>query len=116
MSSSVWDESPDPRTELAALIEAGLGHPLTDPKKFQRLVDMQTKLHAEQDALSRMLVSGEITPEEYISRLGGAMAEAAIVGRDELGRKNFEKVFGDFRVEEIIDVPAFIGAHGHAAG
>jgi hypothetical protein len=62
-----------------------------------------------------MLLSGEITREEYISRLDGAMIEAAHVGRDQLGRENFQKVFGDFRVDEIIDVPAFIGAHGHAA-
>lgn len=31
------DEAPDPRSELSALIEAGLGHPITDPKKFTSL-------------------------------------------------------------------------------
>ena len=43
------------------------------------------------------------------------MKDAATVGKDLLGRDNFLKVFGEFLVEEIIDIPAFIGEHGQLA-
>jgi hypothetical protein len=114
MSNGPGDEYPDPRAELSALIEAGLGHPITDPKKFERLVDMQAKLHAEQERLSNRLLAGEISQEKYISDLDAAMRDAALVGKDLLGPKNFRKIFGEFRVHEIIDVPAFIEGHRQA--
>jgi hypothetical protein len=84
-NGTAGDESPDPRAELSALIEAGLGHPITDPKKFEGLVEMQAKLHAEQERLSNLVLAGKISQDQYISDLDAAMRDAALVGKDLLG-------------------------------
>lgn len=116
MSSTTWDEAPDPRAELMALIEAGLGRPITNPKTFEGLVQMQTRLHAEQDKLANLLLASEISQDEYIARLDAAMMDAAIIGTDLLGRADFVRIFGEFRVGEVVDIPSFIENHRHAAG
>jgi hypothetical protein len=110
------DESPDPRSELSALIEAGLGHPIDDPKKFEGLVDMQTTLHAEQERLALLFLAREITREQYISRLDGIMRDAARTGERLLGYRDFHKIFGKFRVHDVVDVNAFVDGHRPAAG
>ena len=48
------DDEPDPRSELSALIQHGLGHPV-DRHVFEELAAMQAKLHSQRQELARLL-------------------------------------------------------------
>jgi len=109
------DEFPDPRSELSNLIEAGLGHPIEDPQVFEGLLDMQTRLHAEQETLADLFLARDISREQYISRLDAIMRDAARTGARLLGDDDFHKIFGEFAVHNIVDVNAFIGGQRPAA-
>ena len=106
---------PDPRSELSALIEAAdLGHPIDD-RVLDALVDMQATLHARQEELAQMLLVKKISRNEYVSNLDGIMREAARVGEHLLGFDDFHKVFGEFRVHNMVDVKTFVAGGGAAA-
>jgi hypothetical protein len=105
-------DEPDPRSELYALIEAAGLRNSVSRRMVDDLVDMQATLHAKQGELAQMLHERAISRKEYLSRLDAVMRDAARAGEGVLGFDDFHKVFGEFRVHNIIDVNAFIGASG----
>jgi hypothetical protein len=100
----------DPRSELSTLLAAGLSYSVDD-QTFNGLIEMQARLHAEQERLVLLLVSQEISREQYITLLDSAMTEATRTGEQLLGIDEFHKVFGEFRVYDVVDVSAFVDGH-----
>lgn len=103
-------DPPDPRSELSSLIRDSLGHPV-DRRIFNGLADMQAKLQSQQRELVRLLLAKEIDKDVYISRLDDALKTATRDGERLLGADDFHKVFGELRVQNIIDPSAFYGAY-----
>jgi hypothetical protein len=107
---------PDPRSELSALIEAaGLGHPI-GRQKLDELLEIQASLHANQEQLAGWLLGKKITKTEYVAKLDTVMKEAARAGEKVLGFDDFHKVFGEFSVQSILDVKAFVGGGADGDG
>jgi len=109
-------DDPDPRSELSALIEAaGLGHPIGQ-QKLDELLKIQAGLHAKQKQLAGWLLGKKITKTEYVAKLDAIMKEAARAGEKVLGFDDFHKVFGEFSVQSILDVKAFVGGGADGDG
>jgi hypothetical protein len=98
---------PDRRTRLSAMIRAGLGHSVDD-KICDALAEMQRGLQARQTELAELMLENKISREKYLRDLDEAMRTAAAVGEDLLGRDDFHKVFGEFRVHKFGDTAKFI--------
>jgi len=102
-------DDPDPRSELSALIEAAsLSHPIGS-QKLEALLKIQEDLRANQEQLARWLLLKRITKTEYVAKLDTVMREAALAGEEVLGFDDFHKVFGEFNVQSVLDVKAFVG-------
>jgi hypothetical protein len=103
-------DDPDPRSELFALIEAAsLSHPIGE-QKLKALLKIQENLRASQEQLAQWLLVKKITKTEYVAKLDTVMRENARAGEEVLGFDDFHKVFGEFSVQSILDVKAFVGA------
>jgi hypothetical protein len=101
------DFSPDPRSDLSAIIRAGLGHEV-DERTFEALADMQERLRGRQRDLVQSLMSGNVSREQYIAELRVVLKDAEQDGTRLLGADGFHKVFGDFSVEQMVDLSAFL--------
>jgi hypothetical protein len=113
-SAGAHDDS-DPRSELSALIEAAsLSRPVGD-QKLEDLLKIQENLRISQEQLARWVLRKKITKHEYVAKLEIAMKEATRAGEEVLGVDDFHKLFGEFSVQSIIDMNAFVGA-GDAGG
>lgn len=103
-------DEPDRRSEICALIEAaGLSRPV-DCRALDELVEMQATLHARQEELAQMFLVSKISRKDYASQLDSIMTDAARAGERVLGFDDFHKVFGDFSVQDMIDVNMFVAA------
>jgi hypothetical protein len=122
LSSSRWsglmssitgaNDDSDPRSELFALIEAAsLGHTIAH-QKLEALLEVQENLRANQEQLAQWLIAERISKLDYVAKLDAAMQETARAGEEILGFEDFHRVFGDFNVDSIIDVKAFVGDGG----
>lgn len=100
------NDQPERRSELSSLIREGLGHPV-DERTLNGLADMQAQLRSQQRELVRLFLSKEITRETYLVRLDEVLNAAALAGEQLLGVDDFHKVFGEFRVHNMIDVGIF---------
>jgi hypothetical protein len=89
------------------MIQAGLGHPVDD-KICDALAEMQASLQARQTELTQLLVTNKISRASYVVQLDEAMKRASTIGEDLLGRDDFHKVFGEFRVHNLGDTQKFI--------
>ncbi len=107
-------DPPDQRSTLSYLIREGLGHPVKD-EVFEGLADMQSRLQARQRELAQLVMAEKISREKYVAELDGALKEASQIGEKLLGFDDFHKVFGEFRVQSMGDVKAFIGSGGAIA-
>jgi hypothetical protein len=52
----------------------------------------------------------KISREKYIAELDEALKQASVIGEGLLGRDDFHKVFGEFRVHNLGDVAKFVSA------
>jgi hypothetical protein len=109
MSANTADDD-DPRSELAQFVQAGLGHSV-DGQVIDQLAEMQAKLQSQQQELARLLAMKKISRDKYIGQLDAVMQDAARKGRRALGSDDFHKMFGEFRVHNIVDVSAFVAGH-----
>ena len=108
MTPSLSDaQSSDPRSELSSIIQAGLGRPVDD-EKLSGLVIMQERLQTRIGELGALLMDHKITRQSYIEELDKALIEARQMGQKLIGPKNFFKVFGDMRADQLGDVSAFL--------
>jgi hypothetical protein len=108
MTPSLSDaQSPDPRSELSSLIQAGLGRTIDD-NTLSSLLIMQERLQNRIGELGALLMDHKITRQEYIEELDQALIEARQAGQKLIGPKNFYKVFGDLRADHLGDVSAFM--------
>ena len=55
-------------TELAALIQLGLGRPL-DPLTFNALADIQAELWDSQQSLAALLLARKLSQEDYLEKI-----------------------------------------------
>ena|SRR5258706_14480303 len=92
---------------MAELVQAGLGHPVSD-QVLVGLVAMQERLQSLQQELAASLSATEISRAEYIRQFDILLQEAARAGERSLGFDDFHKIFGEFHVQNLIDVDAFI--------
>lgn len=99
-------EPTDTNSELAALIEAGLGRRV-DGTVLVALATMQERLHSRQGELAELLRAREISPQRYMMELDVALVEASKTGEKILGYDNFHRVFGEFRVHHLGDATRF---------
>jgi hypothetical protein len=97
----------DPRSELASIIQAGLGHPI-DELKIADLAAMREHLENEVDRLSDQLMGKEITPEIYLFKLDKLLTEVSKIGEKILGSEDFHKVFGELRTDRLGDAKLFL--------
>jgi hypothetical protein len=100
-------DQPDRRSELLWLLREGLGHPVDD-QTLNELAEMQAWLQFQQRELVRLFMNREIGRETYLSRLDVALKTAVGRGETLLGHDDFHKVFGEFRVDNIIDPNIFM--------
>jgi hypothetical protein len=100
------NDPPDRRSELSLLIREGLGHPV-DERTFEGLAAMQARLQSRQHELVQLLVSKRIGREAYLAQLDELLKTAAEDGERLLGSDDFHKVFGEFRIHNMIDVDIF---------
>lgn len=105
---------PDPNSELVALIQAGLGHPV-DNEKLAALAAMRERLQDQIDQLSDLLMEHKINPGRFLERMDEALIEASKTGIRVLGFADFHKVFGELRLEKLGDAKIFLEqyAKGH---
>lgn len=106
-------DPPDRRSKLSALIRAGLGHPVNQ-KTLDDLAEMQSRLRERQLELASLVTNEKISREEYIAELDEALKRASVIGEKLLGFDDFHKVFGEFRVHNLGDVPKFVGGRSAA--
>ncbi|HVX77771.1 MAG TPA: hypothetical protein VHB49_16685 [Bradyrhizobium sp.] len=99
--------TPDPNSELVALIQAGLGHTV-DREKFAALAAMRERLQDQIDQLSDLLMERKIKPGTFLERMDQALIEASKTGIQVLGFADFHKVFGELRVEKLGDAKVFL--------
>lgn len=102
--------APDPRAELSSMVEAGLGRAV-DADVLSQLLTMQERLQNSIGELSALLIDHKITRQEYVKKLDQALIEARRAGQAAMGAKNFYKVFGDMRADQLGDVSAFLAEH-----
>ncbi len=98
---------PNPRSRMARLLEAGLGHSV-DLETCDQLIDLQAQLQTRQQELARLLLTKEIGRERYISELDRVMKDISSIGEKILGQSEFHKVFGEFRVHNLGDAEKFV--------
>jgi hypothetical protein len=98
---------PDRRARLSAMIRAGLGHSVDD-KICDALAEMQAGLQARQTELAQLMLANKISRAKYLTDLDEAMKMASAVGEDLLGRDDFHKVFGEFRIHKFGNTAKFI--------
>jgi hypothetical protein len=96
--------SPDPSSELGALIRAGLGHAI-DRERFAALAEMRERLQDQIDQLSDLLMERKIDPDRYLEELDRALMEASQTGIRILGVSDFHKVFGNQFIEYAVTGP-----------
>jgi hypothetical protein len=109
--TTIGGDQPDRRSELLWLLSESLGHPVDD-QTLEGLAEMQAWLQSQQRELVRLIMSNEINRETYLSRLDDALRAAADRGETLLGHDDFHKVFGEFRVHNMID-PRVFGSSPH---
>jgi len=94
--------------ELRALVQFGLGYAL-DPPTFSALAEIQAKPRAKQMKLQTKQEAGNISREQYLSRVNAAMEQFERQGVALLGRRQYDAVFGDGGPSEsIIDAEIFL--------
>jgi hypothetical protein len=80
--------------KLAALAEMALGHPLDQPT-LNRLLAIQATLRVEQSKLVDLLDAGELTPDQYLTRLNSEVQRAMGENLKVLGEDRFQAIFGE---------------------
>ena len=107
-AAEVDDEEARRLIELRSLVQFGLGYPLDLPT-FSALADIQAKLQAKQQKLEAKENAGNISRQQYLSRLNAAMEQFERQGIALLGRTQYEAIFGDGGPGEgIIDEETFL--------
>ena len=86
--------APDRLTELAALVELGLGEPLP-PDTFKCLAGIQAELWKSQDELAELLLNDGIGQSNYMTRLNISVRNAMDASERLLGRRRFRAIFGE---------------------
>jgi hypothetical protein len=104
------DEEAIRLSDLAALVQMGLGHPL-DPLTFKELAQIQADLRGTQRALAIKLDTGALTPESYLDQLNAALSLWAKRNLALLGDEMFDAIFGKEgrQPEDMIDRGTFLG-------
>jgi hypothetical protein len=103
-------DQPKQRSKFSALIRARLGEERVQPKILDGLAEMQARLRARQVELANLVMTKKISREKYIAELDEALKQASVIGEGLLGRDDFHKVFGEFRVHNLGDVAKFVSA------
>jgi hypothetical protein len=104
---STYDD--DPRSQVVQIVQAGLGHSVDD-QVIDQLVKMRAELQSRQGEIAHLLVTEKISRVTYIEQLDAILQEAAVAGRLALGSDDFQKIFGEFRVHNLVDVSMFLTA------
>jgi hypothetical protein len=96
-------------TELSALVEMALGHPL-DQETFRALFSIQKELWNLRTALTTRLNNGELTPNRYLVQLDVGLRLAMEQSRVLLGDERFKLIFGEAgeRPESLINATTFM--------
>jgi hypothetical protein len=96
-------------TELSALVEMALGHPL-DQETFRALSSIQTALWNLRTALTTRLNNGELTPNQYLVQLDASLRSAMEQSRVLLGDERFKMIFGEAgeHPERLINATTFM--------
>jgi hypothetical protein len=103
-------DEPDPKVELSELIQAGLGHTVSDGT-LSALCKMQGQLQYRISEAAGLLAQHKITRRDYLERLDIALREASKVGAILIGEKEFRQVFGEMTTENLIDADIFLSTN-----
>jgi hypothetical protein len=100
------DDQPDPKAELSELVEAGLGHTVSDAT-LTELFKMQERLQSRIGEAVAQLAQNKISRKSYLEKLNLALADASRMGEMLIGAEDFHRVFGNMTAENLIDTRVF---------
>jgi hypothetical protein len=108
--AAVQDEAKSRVSDLAALVEMGIGHPL-DPATFNELALIQEDLRKAQYDLIQRLQGGTMSPEGYLDLFNEELKKWASRSLALLGEERFEAIFGKegHHPETLVDRRIFLG-------